>query len=248
MPMNTTLETRPVPPATSPRDSARDAGHDLLHDLRRRQVAGQAGLARGAERAVHPAAGLRRHAHRHPLPAVRGPGSASGPTRPVAPSCSRHTDLTVSAAVAGDVAHAASAAAGTGCRPVARAGAAGMSVHCSGSSTSRANQWLLTWSARNVGSPAATTASRRSARVMSAEVPGGLPRRGASRTRTPGGWLTSADPTEREREQRVGHHVFGIRLSRRSITPPWPGSRLDMSLIAEVALDRPTRGSRRGSR
>ena len=64
MPMNTTLETRPGPPGTSPRAMRPGAGHDLLDDLAGGHVPGQPGLAGGAERAVHAAAGLRGHAHR----------------------------------------------------------------------------------------------------------------------------------------------------------------------------------------
>ena len=91
--MNTTLETRavsprgddpPDPPAPggslAPPDpldpqAAGDlavreqprARHHLGDDLGRGQVAGQAGLAGRAERAGHPAARLRRHAHRDPV-------------------------------------------------------------------------------------------------------------------------------------------------------------------------------------
>ena len=66
MPMNTTLDIRPGPPGTSPPASARARRDHLGHDLGRRQVAGQPGLAGRAERAGHPAARLRRHAHRDP--------------------------------------------------------------------------------------------------------------------------------------------------------------------------------------
>ena len=41
--------------------------HDLGDDFRGGQVAGQPGLPRRTERAAHPAPGLRRHAHGHPV-------------------------------------------------------------------------------------------------------------------------------------------------------------------------------------
>ena len=51
-------------PAVVPVAQLHRGGADLFEDLRRRQVAGQPALPRRAERARHPAAGLRRDAHR----------------------------------------------------------------------------------------------------------------------------------------------------------------------------------------
>ena len=75
--MKTTLETRGGLGGSSENAgrSVRDlavreragAGHDLGHDLGRGQVTGQARLPGRAERAGHPAARLRRHAHRDPV-------------------------------------------------------------------------------------------------------------------------------------------------------------------------------------
>ena len=62
MPMNTTLLT-PAAAVAGPAGGP----HDLLDDLAGREVAGEAGLAGGAEPAPHRAAGLARHAHRGPV-------------------------------------------------------------------------------------------------------------------------------------------------------------------------------------
>ena len=69
--MKTTLLTRSGGARTAAGNLAVDqrAGRrdDLLDDLGGRQVAGQARLAGGAERAVHAAAGLARHADGDPV-------------------------------------------------------------------------------------------------------------------------------------------------------------------------------------
>ena len=67
MPMNTTLETRPGPPGTSPRASDRAPATHLLDDLGGGHVALEPALAGGAERAGHAAAGLAGDAHGDPV-------------------------------------------------------------------------------------------------------------------------------------------------------------------------------------
>ena len=64
----------PGPAGHLPARQRPGAGEHLLDDLGGRQVAGQPGLPGGAERAVHPAAGLRRDAHRDPLRLLRVAG------------------------------------------------------------------------------------------------------------------------------------------------------------------------------
>ena len=71
--MNTTFDSRPGPPPSAPSAATRAADADLLDDLGGGQVAGEAALAGGAERAGHAAAGLAGDAHRDPFArAVRG--------------------------------------------------------------------------------------------------------------------------------------------------------------------------------
>ena len=65
--MNTTFDSRPGPPGSSPRRGHPGRGDDLLDDLGGGQVAGEAALAGGAERAGHAAAGLAGHADRDPV-------------------------------------------------------------------------------------------------------------------------------------------------------------------------------------
>ena len=64
--MNTTLDNRPGSAERAVRRGAR-RGTDLIDDLGRRQVAGEAALPGGAERAGHAAAGLAGDAHRDAL-------------------------------------------------------------------------------------------------------------------------------------------------------------------------------------